>query len=176
MSSTIGVHPDQSTIVSRFLDTVGDGSGLYQATGNYLSAAEDFKIVPASNEVITLERMIVSVSDTVGMDADFYGNNLTLVNGIKVEVRDGSGLIFSLTDPQHPVFTNAGWAHYCYDASMLTWGTGNENLVVRWTFSKSGAPVVLRGIRGEYLTVTVNDNLTGLDEHQFLVQGLSRTP
>lgn len=167
-------HPRQGNIISQFLDLVGDGSGVNNAVGTYGSPT-DFKITPASDEIYVISRLIVSLEDTVGMDADAYGNGITLTNGIAVAVKDGSGVVDALTDPTHLIKTNGAWAHYCYDTELLEWGSGNEHLVVRWTFSKSGKPLVLRGHRGEFLAVTLNDTFTGLVGHHFLVQGYTES-
>jgi hypothetical protein len=159
-------------IISRMLDTNGNGTGTKSALGNYTSAAEEFYIQPPEGEQYRLTRMIVSVADTPAMQAEEYGNlGAALTNGITVSVHNSQGLLYDLTDPAFPVKTNAGWAYMCYDAQMLTWGAGDELLVARFTFLKSGAPVVLRSWEGEKLVVTLNDNFTGLIAHSFLVQG-----
>ena len=155
----------------RYLDTVGDGSGTKDAVGNYAGAVEEFKIVPAAGEVMRIHRLIVSAIDTTGMDADKYGNGITLTNGIFVKTKNASGTILDLTDGE-PILTNGAWAHLCYDADVKTWGSGNDHLVVRWTFSKSGAPIRLVGDDGEYLSVDLNDSFAGLLGHFFMVQGV----
>jgi hypothetical protein len=163
-------------IISRFADTTGDGSGNKQATGNYSSAPETFLIKPSGKTIYTLHRMIINVADTVGMQAEEYGNlGAALTNGISVAVYNSSGLLYNLTDPDYPVKSNAGWSYMCYDAHLLTWGSGDEMLNVRWTFSRTGVPVVLRAWEGEYLEIKVNDNLTGLLYHAFLIQGYEST-
>jgi hypothetical protein len=161
-------------IISRFLDTAGDGSGTKNANGNYASAAEEFLITPDSGEQWWITRMIVSITDTAGMLQNEYGNlGAALTNGIAVDVQDDSGVLYSLTDEDVPVKTNAQWGAYCFDVALFSWGTSptNEELVVRWTFAKSGKPVQLRSWQGEKLVVTLNDDLTGLLTHRFLVQG-----
>lgn len=159
-------------IISRFLDTDGDGTGTKNANGNYSGAAEEFFIAPDEGEDWTITRMLVNIADEAVMQAEEYGNlGAALTNGVKVEVHNDSGLVYSLTDPNYPVKTNAGWAAYMFDVHLLTWGSGDELLNGRWTFAKSGVPVRLRSRFGEKLVVTVNDNLTGLLNHQFLVQG-----
>jgi hypothetical protein len=163
-------------IISRLLDTVGDGSGTKMAVGNYLATAEEFLLTPAEGEQALINRMIVSVADTVGMQAEEYGNlGAALTNGIKVEVHNSGGLLYSLTDPDYPVKSNAGWGYTCYDAQLLSWGAGDELLVVRWTFGHTGTPVLLRSWKGEKLVVTLNDNFTGLLYHGFNAQGTSST-
>jgi len=161
-------------LISRALDTVGDGSGTKNAIGNYSSAAEEFLMSPDAGEQWTISRLIVSVEDSAGALADEYGNlGNALSNGIKVEVHDGSGLLYSLTDPDIPIKTNAQWGIMCYDVNMASWGVSpsNDLLLVRWTFTRFGKPIVLRSWNSEKLVVTLNDNLVGLISHYFVAQG-----
>ena len=143
-------------------------------TGTYPTPT-DFYIQPPADKIYYIQRMIVSIEDTAGMDADKYGNGITLTNGIQLLVEDDEGLLYSLTDIHHPILTNGHWAHYCFDADVKTWGSGNEHLVVRWTFAKHGDTINLRGWRGEKLIIRVNDTFTGLVNHHFLVEGLEST-
>lgn len=165
---------DRRIPVFRYMDTVGDGTGTKSATGIYATPTE-FKVVPAAGEVFELHRMIISLSDTAGsLDSGSYGNGIVLTNGIKVEIRNASGTIFALTNDR-PVITNAEWGHLCYDVNVLNFGTGDEHLVVRWTFTKGyGGPFIVDGDKGEYFAVILEDNFSGLTEHLFHIQGESR--
>jgi hypothetical protein len=49
---------------------------------------------------------------------------------------------------------------------------GDEMLQVRWTFAKSGAQLRLNGNNNERLEVVLDDDLDGLIEHYFMVQGV----
>jgi hypothetical protein len=159
------------TIVSRFADTVGDGTGSKNANGNYATTAETFYLEAGANEVVNIARMLVTVEDSTGMDATKYGNNITLTNGISVHCEGPDAVkMFDLTDPDVPIKTNAEWGMYCHDASLKTWGSGNDLLLVRWTFERSGTPVQLHP--GDKLIITLNDNFTGLVAHRFLLQGM----
>jgi len=161
----------QRTLLSRFLDTNGDGSGTKNANGDYSSTADIFYIQPGAEQVFRISRMLVSIEDTNGMSASDYGNITSgLTNGIQVRKQDDSGTISDLTDGL-PVQSNAAWGSFCYDVELKAWSTGNELLVVRWTFTKSGQFIRLNGSNNERLEVVLNDNLTGLIGHYFLVQG-----
>lgn len=164
---------------SRFLDTVGDGTGTKEATGNYATPTK-FMIVAAGNEDVNVARLIVGMSDAGSFDADSYGNGISLSNGIIIDVQDDDdNVLFSLTDPTLPIKTNAQWAHYCHDYSVHSFGVGDEHASARWTFEKSGtieAGVYSQtpGIRlkdGQRLVVTLEDNFIALTGHHFLVQG-----
>lgn len=160
----------QRTIFSRLLDTNGDQTGTTNANGNYSGAEEIFYIEPPATETYDVTRLIVTVEDASGFSATEYGNTAAaLSTGIVVRVSDDQGVREVLTDD--PITTNAEWGTYCYDVALKSWGAGNEVLLVRWTFSAAGDAIQLRGDANAKLEVVLNDDLTGLVQHKFLVQG-----
>jgi hypothetical protein len=161
-------------IISRFLDTTGDGTGNKDAILDYSAVAlgaEQFMIAPAAGETFIISRMIVSYEDVKNWNSDLYGKAIALTNGIKVEVHRDGAFWYGLTDPDFPVKSNGEWASFCYDFALFAFGTGLDWASVRWTFTKSGSDVKLRGDRSERLVVTLNDDFTDLTHHHFLVQG-----
>jgi hypothetical protein len=160
-----------NTLFSRFADTNGNGTGTKNANGDYSSSAEVFYLQPPAGVAYRVHRMIVSLEDTTGMTAQEYGNlAAALGNGVEIMVKDDSGTVADLTDGI-PVKTNAQWGRMCYDVDVKTWGQGDELLVARWTFAKSGAAIVLNGNHNGRIEVLLNDDLRGLISHYFLVQG-----
>jgi len=157
-----------STTICRFLDTNGDGTGTKDAIGDYSSAAEDFYIQPGANETYEIHRLIVRIADSGAPDAGKYGNNITLTNGISVHLE--GGITRDLTDNM-PVLSNGDRSKLCYDVNVISWGTGDDYVGVRWTFSKSGAPITLRGSISDKLIVRLNDDFSNLVGHTFMVQG-----
>lgn len=153
-------------ILSRYLDTNGDGTGTKNANGNYSVTPEQFYI----DGPCTLTRMIVMIEDTAGMQAEEYGNlGVALTNGVTITI-DRSGLdnnAVNLTDGL-PIKTNAEWGRLCYDVDVKSWGAGDEVFLARWTFANA-EPIKLGD--GDRLEVTLNDDFTGLIEHYFKVQG-----
>jgi len=161
----------QKLHLPRYLDTNGDGTGTKNANGNYSGGATDFYIQPPASTIYRIARLIVSVEDTSGFSAAEYGNTgSALSNVIHIETQDGGGTIVDY-DNGVPIKTNAEWGRVCYDADLKTWGAGNELLLVRWTYTKSGSFIRLDGDSSEKFVVTLNDDLTGLISHYFLVQG-----
>lgn len=159
-------------IISRLLDTNGNGTGDVEAVGKYSDGelgSTDFFIAPAAGETFIIHRMMVSYAAAKNWSADLYGKAITLTNGIKVLVEDSDGLMYELTD--HTVKTNGQWAAFCYDFTLFAFGSGNDWAAVRWTFAKSGKPVILRGDYGQKLIVRLNDDFDDLVEQHFLVQG-----
>lgn len=162
----------------RVLDTNGDGTGTKSAIGDYSSGGLGetiFYIQPPSSEIFHIARMIVSYSDAAGMSAVEYGNTAAaLTNGITLRKSDDNGVITDLTAGL-PIKSNAEWGRHCYDVDLKTWSTGNEFIVVRWTFTKdtgeSDGRISLDGIKNERLEIVLNDDFTGLVDQYFLVRG-----
>ncbi|NIP35080.1 MAG: hypothetical protein GWN97_09810 [Thermoplasmata archaeon] len=63
----------------------------------------------------------------------------------------------------------ASWGRFCFDVADHTFGTGDNFVQVRWTFSKAGVPIKL--VPGESINFIINDNLSTLVAHTFAVQG-----
>jgi len=69
--------------IAKYLDTVGDGTGEINAIGDYSSAPVDFFYSPNANEVVLLNRVIITIEDGGSIDSGGYGNNSSpLTNGI----------------------------------------------------------------------------------------------
>lgn len=134
------------------------------------SVAKVYKYTVGAGDTLELERMIVFIKDTGTFDADLYGNGAVLTNGILVKVvyADGSDDL-DLLDGL-PIKTNGEWQGLCHDFNHNKIGTGDEVASVRWTFAKSGAPLVLE--TGDSFQVTIQDNLTVLTDHRFQIQGI----
>jgi hypothetical protein len=161
------------SFIYRLLDTVGDGTGTKNANVNGSVTPVTFKLIteegPHRNE---LYRMVVHIVDAGPLNADDYGGIAGgLVNGLDIGIYNADdSLLLDLLDGL-PVKTNSDWGRLCYDVKTLDFGTGTDDAVaVRWTFSKDmGGPIILE--EGQYIGVTVNDNLTGLIEHYFTLRG-----
>ena len=159
---------ERGEAIARFLDTVGDQSGTFTATGDYSSTETEFKAVPAAGQTMFIEELLVTVEDAGTFRAEHYGAlGAALTNGIHVRKRDASGTIVQLTCVD-PVQGNAGWGIHAFDVDVKTWGAGNSLLLVRWRFP---APLRLDGDAGQYVAVVLNDDFSGLVDHRFKVQG-----
>ena len=164
-------HTFSNNIFSRYADTNGDGSGTKSAIGNYSGGQEIFYLQPPVGQVYRVHRLLFSAEDTSGMTAQEYGNLAApLTNGIEMKIQNDTGTITDLTDGV-PIKTNGQWGRKCFDADLKTWGNGDELIVARWTFSKSGSAIVLSGSRNDRLEILLNDDFTGLISQYFLLQG-----
>tara|TARA_R110000796_G_scaffold251769_1_gene383934 strand:- start:1886 stop:2467 length:582 start_codon:yes stop_codon:yes gene_type:complete len=159
-------NPEIGIIVSRYLDTVGNGTGTKQALGNYATATPFF-ITPGVGEVYDITRLIVYIEDSSGMDNAKYGNIAALTNGITINSVVG-GVTDDMTDGL-AIKTNGQWKRVCYDQHIDSTGAGNDSCAARWTFSASGVPIRLS--YGDTLSVVCHDDFTGLIDHTFKIQG-----
>ena len=122
--------------------------------------------------VLSVHRMLGLIQDTGNFDAEDYGAlGAPLSNGMTFELdRADEDPVDLLGD--RPIVTNAGWGALCYDVNFITVGQGDNYALVRWTFTQSGIEIVLAP--GDRLVMTVNDDLTGLVHHRWMIQGHER--
>jgi hypothetical protein len=119
--------------------------------------------------MLHIARMIIMIEDTGNFSASGYGASTALTNGIGVEVFNADDtLLIDLTADEH-VHANIEWAEYCHDVNYQSFGTGPNYMSARWTFTRGGKPISLQ--TGQYLAVELQDDMTFLDEHKFMVQG-----
>ncbi len=141
-----------------------DGSTV-NANGDYSITATDFKYT-ATKDDTRIERMIIYIEDT-GIQTGRYGGSTAVTNGVKTFVSRNS--VKTYLHPDLPVTSNGEWSSLCYDVSWLNFGSGNDAIIVRWTFGKSGTPIVLK--TGDEIGVELNDDFTALVQHIFTIQG-----
>lgn len=159
--------------IYRFLDTVGDGTGTKDAAVNGSSTAVTYKYQPPNGVIAVIARMLVHYGDTLAPSADDYGNITALTNGLLVQVRNvvDDSVVTDLLDGE-PIKKNSDWSRFCYDLGLDDFGAGDNFLKVRWTFSKSGQPLEIHD--AQYLCAVIQDDLTGLVEHHFMIQGKTK--
>ena len=143
-----------------FLSEVGDGTGNLSMNVNGSLTPVEFKCTPQEGYKYLVHRMVVSVEDAGTIDSGAYGNGIVLTNGIELKIVRANGDIEYVIDENKTIKTNSCWASYCHDVNVLSFGSGNSLLVVRWTFTKDGVPIVLN--RHDSLVMTVKDDLTTL--------------
>lgn len=124
--------------------------------------------------IVTVHRMIVTIEDNAVLAADNYGGLSALTNGLQVRVMEGNqttgNVELDLLDGGS-IKSHLGWAEHCYDLTEHVFGAGNNFIVVRWTFSNAGRPLILNSVHQDKLVVTVNDDLSTLVAHHFQIQG-----
>jgi len=158
--------------VYRFLDTVGDGTGPTQHSDDF-STGELFQVDAPDQGFFAINLMTVQIRSNGMMSGEKYGDQSELTNGITVGIFDlDDNILTDLTDGQ-PIKSNADWAKYAHDATMLDFGagapSGDQYLRVRWNFTDAGQPVFVS--KGERFAVKLNDDFSGLISQTAQVQG-----
>lgn len=156
--------------VYKFLRLGGDGT-INMTGAHSLGTPGLYQYKPTELEVI--QRIVVQVRDNATLAAEKYGGLAELTNGIMLELKDSEGTtILDLLDGRN-INSLADWGGYCYDVNPSAWGNGDNFAQIRWTFGKSGQPLRIDGQTGEYLQLTVQDDLSALVGHTAMLQGMS---
>lgn len=170
----IGIEQFDNCIpLFRFLDTNGDGTGTKNVIGDYDATPTTFFITPPVGGTYHLHRMIIQLEDNaVVWNAEHYGGAQTaLVNGFYLEVSSSvPSRDIDLMDGG-VINANGDYGRYCYDVNLTDFGIGNYFFDIRWSFDKSGAPLVLKGGQ-DTLKIDFTDDFTSLVSHTFVVQGV----
>lgn len=150
--------------VFEYLDTNGDQTGDNNAVGDYSSSSADFFYQPGEGCVELITRMIVYMGGKdVGKGG--YGNGELLTNGITVQTENTVPEATMDLTAGVPIRAEKHWKKVCYDLSPVD----EESRSARWTFAKSGLPLILS--HEDRLVVTLHDDFRHMDEHYFMIQG-----
>ena len=142
------------------------GSAAVSATGIFFYSA---------STVAYIHRMLIYIYDTKGMEVEEYGNlGAALSTGLSLTVWNSAGGSAELDMMDgRPVTTNGEWSGLCYDVDLKSWtNTSNEVVAGRWSFDKAGEPLYLTA--KQQLRLTAVDDLSGLIDHRFMIQGLQQ--
>jgi len=151
----------------RILDTNGDGTGTKNAVGDY-GTPEDFYIEAPAGYTYFLNRLLVHIGDASTLNGDEYGNKTALSIGATLKVLDGATEVLDILDGL-TIQKNADWGRVAYDVHIFDEGTGDNYVMARLTFGAAGSPLKLDP--GQRLCVRLSDDMTGIDEQYFKVQG-----
>ena len=164
-----GYEPDEVDIsrsIYRYLSSDGTATG----TKDMATTADDY-FFQNVQRYTAITRLIVSYQDgSGGTDAEYGNLNAALSNGITVHVDSAADVeLLDLTDGV-PITFNAGWGALCFDYAVKNQGSAANDLwVIRWTFERSGRPLLLKP--GEKLVMSIQDDLTNLVNHYAMAQG-----
>jgi hypothetical protein len=168
-NSDFVVNPADS--IYQALSTNGDGTGTISQNVDGSITPVLFYIQPPSNEKYRLRRMNVHAIDANWNNALQYGAlGAALANGIKIYVRDDSGIIKDYTRDMTIKRTH-DWALLAGVDSVNIGAATADPLLVRWTFARGASDIIIDGSNNERLIVEIPDDLTGLDEQLCEVQG-----
>lgn len=156
--------------VYRFLTS--DGLVGTASNTDITGAADVHWTAPPADETWEIARIIINLRDAGTVNADTFGGISALTNGCLVQVLTGVNSVEKVDLLDGLTLKNNGdFARHCYDLNISSATSGDKAVTVRWTFSKSGAPVTLRGGTKDKLVFTTQDTTTGLSEFTVMAQG-----
>lgn len=156
------------SIQSRFMDTVGDGSGSINASVvGSLGTPSQFIIKPEANQILYMSRLLIFIEDSGTLDSGGFGNGTALTNGIVfLKYRyfglPGEFVVQGFQLEQLPIKKNQEFKALCHDEIFSDYGTGTQSLSWRYTFLKDtdGDPIFLQGANQEAYVAEIRDDLT----------------
>lgn len=154
----------------RYLDVDGDGGGSRAGNVDGSVTPVVLKLAPGAGEVFVITRLFVTIADSGTFNTSTYGALATLGTGLDFAIHDGVGVVVDLLNgesiKQHRDWDTAGGSTF-----LAVFGGGDPYVTVSWSFLDNGNPLRLVGDDGQYLAVTINDDLTGLTGHSFVAHG-----
>jgi len=157
--------------LEQLLSSAGDGTGVTEMA----AAAAVYKVSPPENFTWTLHRMNGYIEDNGKFRGEWYGATSALANGIVITKENSGGVITTYTP--ETIKRIGHWSLVAgVDMYFTEFTTGNDMCMVRWTFTRGGGVITLRGDYGEFLKMNIQDNLgaggAALVSHIFQVQGI----
>lgn len=164
-------HRHKVEYFSRFLDTVGDGTGIFNANVNGSVTPVEFKLVVPDKTIIFIQELVVTVRDGGQFVSGGYGALPALTNGIKIYYKKRGGDSFIDRTPQKAIDCNGCWAIIAsrYE-QRLTAVNDQAHSSVHWFHTP------LQMYPGGEYKIVIRDDLTGLTLHSFRIHGASSYP
>ena len=150
------------TLASRFMDSVGDGSGSVDMNVNGSVTPQMFFIYPRPGHMIFMSRMEPHFTDQGTIDSGGFGNGAALTNGLMFGDYNMVTNTFNPATAQKPIKKNVDFSAYSYDVTVNAWGTGDQSLTNRYTFNEDGSHWNIPD--GWAFAAMVQDDLTVLNE------------
>lgn len=166
----VAVENTDKVLMLKYMTKDNDGATV-DAIGDYSATRGVWMIKPKPGEIIHIARIVVSYKDDGSFDSGSYGNGIVLTNGITSYFRQNGVDVYPGFDPNLPILKNPDWAAICFDTRVDTYGSGEEQLSVRFSFNKTGKDIILYGDTGDEYVLYFDDNFTGLISHRILAQG-----
>jgi len=158
------------SLILKYLDTNGDGSGVNNAVGDYSSSPVDFFIQPPKDSVFGIGSLLISMEGDGLFRACDYGAIPALANGVTIQRTSKNGIVLKDLTDGVPIKCNGQWVSVAFDRNVTEDppGTGNWQTIC-W---KLGDKLPLILAHEERLAFTFNDDFTGLDSHRIRACGV----
>lgn len=152
---------------SRFMDSIGDGTGSINMSVDGSTTNQIFKIQANQGQILQLSRLLIFIQDSGTLDSGGFGNGSALTNGIIFNTVRYAGtpeqeILPGFQENQLPIKLNQEFKALCHDAIFSNYGSGSQSLSWRYTFTKdtNGTPIPLNHSLNEEFWVTIRDDLT----------------
>lgn len=153
---------------------MADGTNQKVLTNGSVTPVRYF-VGPAAGKYWHVARLIIYMEDGTGPKVSEYGSATALTNGMRLIHTSGGADGKELKDFMGGLTakSNADWSSFCFDVNLTQPGAGNGVVVGRWTFGKSGTPVILDGNKDDKIVLINQDDLSAnLIDHRFFIQGV----
>ena len=168
------IHRTHGRLATRFMDTIGDGTGAIEMNVNGAVTPVDYMITCPLGETYELHQALITIQDSGSFLADVYGSITALTNGVRVITsRPTRSPVEQDITAQLPIKTNADWIAYMQDVMIYDFAGGDRIMSCRFPFVAEGA--ALRLGPGDSLIVRIADDLTGITKQHIRI-GLTEYP
>ena len=169
MAKPGGVYSDP-ILISQYLTEDGLGTGAFNASGNYSSEAKIFSIKPGSGEVFIINELTLHLVDGGALAVGNYGSIPALENGILITVTNAG----SVRRPILPriIKTNLDLVYVGNGGfNLVHFTAGIDAISATIDFRSQSEPLILDGDEGHVIEVFLNDDFTGVDDHNVVARG-----
>lgn len=135
-----------------------DGSESNAGQVNGASVNKEYTFAPSSDEVWFLERLVILILDPGTADATNFGAIGGLTNGCKIEVKS-NGATSEYINLKNNMDISTGFPDYNGGVSQTGLLSYDEAYVGYVDFKN---PISLKGGMGDYVKLTVRDNLSNV--------------
>jgi hypothetical protein len=164
-----------STAFSKFMR---DDAGNMEANGNYAATAKIFAFkanqfsAAPQYQSVEVNEIRVLVKDTGSIDADKYGNSITVTNGVDVKFKL-RGTTFSTLDGLK-IKTMADYASHGFSVNVFNFGNSTAEMFVATLnmIELFGKPLRLYAEYDDQIQIELNDSFAALDFHRFKISGI----
>ena len=146
------------------------GTAEYDMNTDSDATASIFQYIVPVGQTHLIQRINFQLVDASVGALDFGGINGGLTNGLSIGAHNKeTGLMIDFLDGMKIKF-NTDFSLLAGADIQITELTGEDQLPIRWTIAKAGAPFRLQA--QESLRITINDDLSPLDIFRAMVQGV----
>ena len=124
----------------------------------------DFTVVPTSSKMFYIARMVIFLEDQ-SINFNKFGGRAALPNGIDIEIKEGG----ATRDPLNGESIKENLDMMAYDADIYS--AASDLLIAKIEFLRAGTVIRLEDAESDYVTITVNDDLTTLDSFYIITYG-----